>query len=471
MTLHQDHSGVSCFRAALAHRLAGVCLDYEDLQATNISLTSENGRLKKLLAAMGSAESFRGALPANSATERFSSETCDSAPREERRQAHIEDSDQHEPFLDVEMTTQPNERPDPSGAGRSTVEGEERLKTCEEDLAARLLKQGQSRSYHQDFAFASPAIESSHITLREQLEDQSGNSCNNLVTRAWEQCSQAPTEHTHSHRTLEPNCSSVALGPSISQVALGPSFSSQDLQELHAIPRVDCSRVLRDVLNIDGRSLTEAAASGLGLGHLRKEHTAIVFADQVVNGSSPQQHVPSQASQQLQQLQLLQHHGEMDPLTALAQAERGVCLDELQRSGLVDVMFGAQDLKLGLKIRWVHPPVITGVMPGTPAALLDRGPGAGDRLVHVNGVDVTAMAHENIQRLLRTRPLRLVFLRAGSEAALAMGSPGSQSSSTIMPASELSTLVAGGAPDGLSMISNGTAIAAKLRWAHVVVVD
>jgi len=67
---------------------------------------------------------------------------------------------------------------------------------------------------------------------------------------------------------------------------------------------------------------------------------------------------------------------------------------------------------LGLKIRWEQPGRVTGIVPGTFAAQREGEIAVGDELMEVNDVDVSEMAHTDVQNLLQVRPLRIVFRRA-----------------------------------------------------------
>merc|ERR1719214_407463 len=79
---------------------------------------------------------------------------------------------------------------------------------------------------------------------------------------------------------------------------------------------------------------------------------------------------------------------------------------------LLDVTFQKEDKPpLGLDMDWKQPPEVIQVMPATPAAKYKLM--AKDRLLAVNGVDVTNMPREQILPLFATRPLALRVLRGG----------------------------------------------------------
>jgi C-terminal processing protease CtpA/Prc len=94
--------------------------------------------------------------------------------------------------------------------------------------------------------------------------------------------------------------------------------------------------------------------------------------------------------------------------TLTQQAEK-----EQEPEGIVlEVTFQKDDKPpLGLDMDWKQPPEVIQVMPATPAAKYKLQ--ARDRLLAVNGVDVTGMPREQILPLFAARPLQLRMLRGG----------------------------------------------------------
>ena len=67
---------------------------------------------------------------------------------------------------------------------------------------------------------------------------------------------------------------------------------------------------------------------------------------------------------------------------------------------------------LGIKLRWVDPPICLGVVEGTPAARYENNViPESHALIEVNGTEVQGMRQDEITKLLQIRPLRLLFRR------------------------------------------------------------